>query len=296
MYHVNPKTGEIGTCKAKSPETCPFGCENHSENLEEIQVKADKINKNKFKKPTEEELNDIIKQDKISGYDFSKLDSITQKYLFTKCKQFDNCKFSLKNKEIKDISFNQCYFVKTRKLSCDNTKFDKCYFSEELMDSKFNECEFDKSKFNNITINETEFAKIDGLGTKFNECEFDNVTLQDHVNFYRGQFNKCEFSNLHDDYGRFGPHSWTLNRFVETSFDKSNFKNVSLNCPVFSRAKINNCEFNNFTVKEGDFNDSHFDNIKFNNSSKLYKPDLDYTDWNNVDFDKTSELIQKKGM
>lgn len=295
MYHVNPETGKFDICHAESPENCPFGIENHSDNLEDIQIKADKINKNKFKILTEKELNNIIKQDKISGYDFSKLDIITQEYLFTKCKQFDNCKFSLKNKKIKDISFNQCYFIKMRKLSCNNIKFDKCHFSEELIDSKFDECEFDKSKFNNIIITETEFAKIDGLGTKFNECEFNNVTLQDNVSFYRGQFNQCEFSDFHDDYGKFGPHFWTLNKFTEATFNKSKFKNILLNCPVFSGTKINNCEFDNSTIKQGFFRDSYLNNVKFNNSSKLYKPDLDYTNWDNVDFDKTSELIQKKG-
>lgn len=45
MYHVNPVSGEIGTCHAKSPESCPFGVVNHNENLEEIQIRADKINK-----------------------------------------------------------------------------------------------------------------------------------------------------------------------------------------------------------------------------------------------------------
>lgn len=182
-----------------------------------------------------------------------------------------------------------------RKLSCNNIKFDKCYFSEGLIDSKFDECEFDKSKFNNIIITETEFAKIDGLGTKFNECEFNNVTLQDNVSFYRGQFNECEFFDFYDDYGRFGPHFWTLNKFTEATFDKSKFKNILLNCPVFSGTKINNCEFDNSTIKQGFFRDSYLNNVKFNNSSKLYKPDLDYTNWDNVDFDKTSELIQKKG-
>ena len=110
MYHVNPETGKFDICHAESPENCPFGIENHSDNLEDIQIKADKINKNKFKIPTEKELNNIIKQDKISGYDFS----------------------------------NQCDFIKMRKLSCNNIKFDKCYFSEGLIDSKFDECEFIK--------------------------------------------------------------------------------------------------------------------------------------------------------
>ena len=204
MYHVNPETGKFDICHAESPENCPFEIENHSDNLEDIQIKADKINKNKFKIPTEKELNNII-------------------------------------------------------------------------------------------ITETEFAKIDGLGTKFNECEFNNVTLQDNVSFYRGQFNQCEFSDFHDDYGKFGPHFWTLNKFTEATFNKSKFKNILLNCPVFSGTKINNCEFDNSTIKQGFFRDSYLNNVKFNNSSKLYKPDLDYTNWDNVDFDKTSELIQKKG-
>ena len=39
MYHVNPKTGEIGTCHAKSPETCPFGSFNHSDSLEKFKFK-----------------------------------------------------------------------------------------------------------------------------------------------------------------------------------------------------------------------------------------------------------------
>lgn len=29
VYHVNPATGESGKCGAKSPESCPFGAENH---------------------------------------------------------------------------------------------------------------------------------------------------------------------------------------------------------------------------------------------------------------------------
>ena len=48
MYHVNPETGEFDICHAKSPENCPFGVENHSESYEEIQIKADIINKNFF--------------------------------------------------------------------------------------------------------------------------------------------------------------------------------------------------------------------------------------------------------
>lgn len=37
MYHYNPRTGEVTKCMAKSPETCPYGVENHAQTLEEIQ-------------------------------------------------------------------------------------------------------------------------------------------------------------------------------------------------------------------------------------------------------------------
>ena len=71
MYHVNPKTGEVGTCHAKSPETCPFGSFNHSDNLDNIQMKADIINKwnvitkdyqfnNKKRKPYKERVKELI--------------------------------------------------------------------------------------------------------------------------------------------------------------------------------------------------------------------------------------------
>ena len=49
MYHVNPKTGEIGTCHAKSPETCPFGSFNHSDSLEKFKFKKTNL-KNQQKK------------------------------------------------------------------------------------------------------------------------------------------------------------------------------------------------------------------------------------------------------
>lgn len=60
MYHVNPVSGEIGTCHAKSPESCPFGVVNHNESLDEIQIRADKINKlNKDIEKKEKAMNTI---------------------------------------------------------------------------------------------------------------------------------------------------------------------------------------------------------------------------------------------
>jgi len=55
MYHVNPETGKFDICHAESPENCPFGIENHSDNLEDIQIKADKINKKLNIKLTEKD-------------------------------------------------------------------------------------------------------------------------------------------------------------------------------------------------------------------------------------------------
>lgn len=41
--HCNPLTGAIGECHAQSPETCPFGAENHANSFEEIQQISDSI-------------------------------------------------------------------------------------------------------------------------------------------------------------------------------------------------------------------------------------------------------------
>lgn len=43
-YHCNPATGKIGICRAASPESCPFGVENHATTKQEIQETADIIN------------------------------------------------------------------------------------------------------------------------------------------------------------------------------------------------------------------------------------------------------------
>ena len=88
MYHVNPNTGEFGICHASCPENCPFGVANHSESYEEIQIKADKINKKATqvtpKKITEDEFNNIIKKYKeddtleiIENYNFSNLENLS---------------------------------------------------------------------------------------------------------------------------------------------------------------------------------------------------------------------------
>lgn len=45
MYHYNFKTGKVTKCNAKSPESCPFGVDNHAATLEDTLVKADDFNK-----------------------------------------------------------------------------------------------------------------------------------------------------------------------------------------------------------------------------------------------------------
>ena len=57
MYHVNLETGKFDICHASCPENWPFGVENHSESYEEIQIKADKINKKLNIKLTEKDKN-----------------------------------------------------------------------------------------------------------------------------------------------------------------------------------------------------------------------------------------------
>lgn len=47
IYHYNPKTGEVSRCRAKSPESCPFGAENHSKDIEQLTYYADVQNQKK---------------------------------------------------------------------------------------------------------------------------------------------------------------------------------------------------------------------------------------------------------
>lgn len=49
IYHYNPKTGEVSRCRAKSPETCPFGAENHSKDLDQLTYYADVQNRKKLR-------------------------------------------------------------------------------------------------------------------------------------------------------------------------------------------------------------------------------------------------------
>lgn len=43
LIHVNPKTGKIGTCKASSPASCPFGLNNHFSTTDEAIERADEL-------------------------------------------------------------------------------------------------------------------------------------------------------------------------------------------------------------------------------------------------------------
>lgn len=47
MYHYNTRTGKVEKCRAKTPENCPFGAENHSTNLEQLMYYADVQNQKK---------------------------------------------------------------------------------------------------------------------------------------------------------------------------------------------------------------------------------------------------------
>lgn len=97
MFHYIPKTGETKPCNAKSPETCPYGVENHAETLEAIQELADRKNKEraekskqKFVKQSQKDyISHLLKTDE----DFEILDKVEQK-------TYDK----LYNKKLKEIS------------------------------------------------------------------------------------------------------------------------------------------------------------------------------------------------
>ena len=168
MYHINPKTGEIGTCKAKSPETCPFGCENHSENLEEIQVKADKINKKENKKI---------------------LDNFDLKYLSWDKKKDEV--ITVSNAIIKgDID------TRLENINFENVSFNNTRFYHNIGNCNFNNCDFSHIFFGggeNISFENCTFQKDNYVGlisdTNFNNCDIDNI------NTFGSHWKNCNFND-----------------------------------------------------------------------------------------------------
>ena len=168
MYHVNPITGEFGICHAKSPENCPFGCENHSENYEEIQIKADKINKKKNKKILDGfDLHDL-------SWNKKKDEVITVSNAIIKG-EIDT---RIKNINFENVSFNNTRFYRY----IENFNFNNCDFSHVFLGDgeniSFENCTFQKDNHIGLISN-----------TNFNNCDIDNIyTFGNHWKY-------CNFNN-----------------------------------------------------------------------------------------------------
>ena len=164
MYHVNPKTGETGVCHAKSPETCPFGACNHSDSLEEIQVKADRINKNPVKVVSITEFKNMLESDnsEISNIevDFTEEDSI--KEIDCRNKVFTNVHFpNIHNSILTKCEFNNCDFSSNNenyRNFYQNTMFIDC----KINDSNLSDVEFVGGRFQNMKISNSTFDKSSG--------------------------------------------------------------------------------------------------------------------------------------
>lgn len=141
MYHYNPRTGEVTKCMAKSPETCPYGVENHAQTLEEIQKVADKKNQEKVllvkscMKKLESNI-DEVKNDKALLEEFFK------KYESGTILKEENYKVNEKDKDAKTIklktllkgnSSNPFVELKTVDEKGREATLARKYLNEELM-------------------------------------------------------------------------------------------------------------------------------------------------------------------
>ena len=160
MYHVNPETGKFDICYAKSPESCPFGCENHSENYEEIQIKADKINK------FLNEYNIISK--KLSDYDIEISEDEYKKYH----KDYRNFKNMEKSaiKELKKLKNGKSY--------CEYY----CKYCNSLSEDDFIYYAIDFENFKD-SDNSHELYKFFGFSEddEFNRCKYIIMEVNDGI-------------------------------------------------------------------------------------------------------------------
>ena len=258
MYHVNPVTGEVGICKAKSPDSCPFGCENHSENLDDIQVKADRMNKKATqvtpKKITEDEFNNIIKKYKeddtleiIENYDFS---NIKDMRLLS----------DIRNKTFRNIIFNNdSVFIG---LELKHNTFENCDFSNvrlymsDLSFSDFSDCDFSNSNFYSVNMEETFFNDIKLLQSKIQDCKLTRTSFS-KVN---GKGIEIITSKIKDS------------EILDSDFNNSTFEGSDINNTIINSSNFNGAYFGE--VEDYD-NNGKQKNIKSNiKDTKIYNTDF----------------------
>ena len=258
MYHVNPKTGEFGICHAKSPESCPFGCENHSESYDEIQIKADKINKILKSKKTKislTEFKSMLESDspEISNIEviFTERDSI--KEIECKNKVFTNVHFpNIHNSILTKCEFNNCNFTsddENYRNLYENTMFINCKIENsnlsniEFIGGRFHNIDISNSNFDNSRISSTLFKNV-----AFNDSSFKGMKFEEYCSLEEVDFNNCNAEGI---------------IFFKNSLSDCKISNSNFNDMYYKGGnddKISNCKFN------GEFKNAIFEDIDLVNS------------------------------
>ena len=290
MYHVNPKTGEFGICHAKSPESCPFGCGNHSESYDEIQIKADKINKILKSKKTKislTEFKSMLESDspEISNIEviFTERDSIRE--IECKNKVFTNVHFpNIHNSILTKCEFNNCNFTsddENYRNLYENTMFINCKIENsnlsniEFIGGRFHNIDISNSNFDNSRISSILFKNVDFNDSSFIKTRFEEYCTLEEVDFnncnaegiifLKNSLSDCKIndSNFNDMYYEGGEGDRIVNCNFEGNFDNSTFCNAKIKNTNFD-CYMPNLTIEDSSIKNVDFEDSILINIDFN--------------------------------
>ena len=272
MYHVNPKTGEVGTCHAKSPETCPFGSFNHSDNLDNIQMKADIINK---------------------------WNVITKDY------QFNNKKrkpYKERVKELIDKSFTSFYIVEFNETDENMPDFEGEILTPELVDliTKMDSNLEQKDRYYKFYIDEIYHGEVENhnridLGDGFDVNKESFNYYKDKAKLQEKQF--TEYISKKQPQKKID--KLTFNELLKNdNIENVDLSDLKLSNIDLSNKKIDNVtfgKFNNLTIKDGSLTNCTFtqDFKKLNVSNSVISfNDIDNVKFNNIDFknNKISEL------
>lgn len=131
-YHINPKTGQIGVCKADIKD-CIYGAENHRGTLEEAQIYADEINERLAKR--DELTKDVNRELAAINNDKELIDTKIQEIetrfaeLKAKKESLENSKATSEKQRIKNamgIYSEMCTDDEVKSFLLNNTSVSNC--------------------------------------------------------------------------------------------------------------------------------------------------------------------------
>ena len=159
-YHINPKTGQIGVCKADIKD-CIYGAENHRGTLEEAQIYADEINERLAKR---DELNkDVNRELAAINNDKELIDTKIQEIetrlaeLKAKKESLENSKATSEKQRIKNamgIYSKMCADDEVKSFLLNNTSVSNCEKVTNVL-NYLQEIEMDTMKTGDILDNLT---------------------------------------------------------------------------------------------------------------------------------------------